>query len=283
MPPEPRRPEPAGPPERRGRPASDSVAPAPAPTTQPVQGSPRDEAPARFLLAAAEAGGPAEHRKRQAAPAVPVLRLLEEPKIRAQLGLSQEQETQIFTLTEKAKNLRERIREDVPVRLREGKRKPSEVNNRARRQEFAEAFEEAMQAARADFEAIAKAAEAVLNAEQLEKLRMIGREHARLQRASGGLAILITPPARERLGLSDEQVEKIKGVLKGLDENGRDKLREGTLRDARAKIMDILTPEQRDKAERILTERKPFKEEPTGKKRGPPPVPTPTKGYAEAI
>ena len=293
--PGPRRPEPGPSPERGRRPAEGRAAPMSAERAV-------EEAP-RFLFIQENVGGPSERPKRQPGPAIPILRLLDDPAVRAQLGLSLDQETRIFTLMEKSKNLRERIREDVEARFREGIRRAPEAERRARRQEFERASEEAMQAARADFEAIANEAEAALTADQAAKLRAISRERARRQMAAGGLGILITPPARERLGLTDEQVEKIKNVLRDLEEptpkGRREKLgavaaatppseealkrHEELLKNARAKIMDVLTPEQRDKAERLLEARKPFKENRPGKERGRPEVPAPTKGYGEAI
>ena len=293
--PGPRRPEPGPSPERGRRPAEGRAAPMSAERAV-------EEAP-RFLFIQENVGGPSERPKRQPGPAIPILRLLDDPAVRAQLGLSLDQETRIFTLMEKSKNLRERIREDVEARFREGMRRAPEAERRARRQELDRATEEAMQAARADFEAIANEAEAALTADQAAKLRAISRERARRQMAAGGLGILITPPARERLGLTDEQVEKIKNVLRDFEEPApkgrREKLgavaaatppseealkrHEELLKNARAKIMDVLTPDQRDKAERLLEARKPFKENRPGKERGRPEVPAPTKGYGEAI
>ncbi|MCX5670986.1 MAG: Spy/CpxP family protein refolding chaperone [Planctomycetota bacterium] len=303
--------EPGGRGQRRpdpGRTPDAGRTPDPGRRLDPAADSPMDGSAVRFWLVedvagAPPAGGPSERPKRQPGPAIPILRLLDDPAVRAQLGLSLDQETRIFTLMEKSKNLRERIREDVEARFREGIRRAPEAERRARRQEFERVSEEAMQAARADFEAIANEAEAALTADQAAKLRAISRERARRQMAAGGMGILITPPARERLGLTDEKVEKIKNVLRDFEEPApkgrREKLgavaaatppseeamkrHEELLKNARARIMDVLTPEQRDKAERLLEARKPLKENRPGKERGRPEVPTPTKGYGEAI
>ena len=245
------------------------------------------------------AGGPPE-RRRLPGPNIPVLRLLEDPAARAQLGLTLEQETKIFTLMEKAKNLRERIRDDAAARFDGERRRAAGPDRLARKQEHEKALEEAMQAARPDFEAIANEAEAVLTADQAAKLRTIGRESIRRQMATGGLSALLSSPARERLGLSDEQAEKIRSILRDLEpppvkrrkeaageaaagpSEETPKQHEELVKSARARIMEVLTPEQREKAEQILSGVKPPREGLPGKNR-PPKAPAPTKGYQEAV
>jgi Spy/CpxP family protein refolding chaperone len=251
------------------------------------------------VAGAPPAGGPAE-RRRLPGPNIPVLRLLEDPAARAQLGLTLEQETKIFTLMEKAKHLRERIREDAVAKSVGERRRAAGLDRLALKQERDRALEEAMQAARPDFEAIANEAEAVLTADQAAKLRTIGRENVRRQMATGGLSALLSSPARERLGLSDEQVEKIRSILKDLEPPPLKRRKEAAgeaaagpseetlkrhaelVKSARARIMEVLTPEQRDKAEQVLSGVKPSREGLPGKRR-PPGAPAPTKGYQEAV
>jgi Spy/CpxP family protein refolding chaperone len=249
------------------------------------------------VAGAPSAGGPPE-RRRLPGPNIPVLRLLEDPAARAQLGLTLEQETRIFTLMEKAKSLRERLRENAAPRFAGERRKAAGPDRLALKQERDKALEEAMQAARPDFEAIANEAEAVLTADQAAKLRMIGRENIRRQMATGGLSALLSAPARERLGLSDEQVEKIGNILKDLEPpplKGRKaaageaaagpseetlKQHAELVKSARARIMEVLTPEQREKAAQVLAGVRPPREGLPGKKRPPQ---APTKGYQETV
>lgn len=252
------------------------------------------------VAGAPPAGGPPESRRRLPGPNIPVLRLLEDPAARAQLGLTLEQETKIFTLMEKAKSLRERLREAAAPKFADERRKAAGPDRLARKQERDRALEEAMQAARPDLEAIANEAEAVLTADQAAKLRTIGRENLRRQMATGGLSALLSSPARERLGLSDEQAEKIRSILKDLEPPPVRRRKEAAgeaaagpseetlkpheelVKSARARTMEVLTPEQREKAEQVLSGVKPPKEGLPGKKR-PPQVPAPTKGYQEAV
>jgi Spy/CpxP family protein refolding chaperone len=277
------------------------------------------EAAGRFLPAVEDAGppppgdrrGPAiRPRQTEANAQGPLLRLIEDPTVRARLGLSEEQETKVFTLLEKARRVRARIRDEAEAQHpQEKRRRLSEDERRAARQELKQSLEEAAKAARGEFQAIANEIEELLTPQQREKLRAIAREHVRRQMATGGLDVLASSQVREQLGLTDEQAEKIRAVVRDLEEASL-KLRkemvgpgeppppgepaaesvrqmrkrhETLLKDARAKIMDLLTPEQREKADRILAERGPGRpDRPPGNRNRPQAQPA-TKGYSEAV
>jgi hypothetical protein len=117
---------------------------------------------------------------------------------------------------------------------------------------------------------------------------------------AGRLMRLIGPEARERLGLSDQQVERIRGILSGIRENAgqmaermrgamkdvppqeraermRDMLEKGAaerarrVRGAEEAVMKVLSPEQREKFERWQRERGPEAGQPSAPSERPRP------------
>jgi hypothetical protein len=260
------------------------------------------ETPARFRLAAADAGPPPDRGDRRSRPEpggpVRVLRLLDDPAVRSDLKLTPEQEKQVLAAQEKARAIHERIREELKAKA--GDRPgpdASQEDRQAFRKSVAAAQQEAMRAAGPDLEAIQKEVMAGLTEEQQAKLREIGQERVRFGRAAGGLAAILAPPARQRLGINDAQAEKIQAILKELaeaakkmhDEAGTGAVTEEAKRrhgeriaDARRRILESLDPEQRDKAERLLNDvRERAKDGPA--KQGRRPVAEPaTKGYGQA-
>ena len=261
------------------------------------------ERPARFRLAAEEAGPPPDRGDRRGRPEpggpVRVLRLLDDPAVRADLKLTPEQEKQVLAAQEKARAIHERIREELKAKA--GDRPgpdASQEDRQAFRKSMATAQQEAMRAAGPDLEAIQKEVVAGLTEEQRAKLREIGQERARFGRAAGGLAALLAPPARQRLGINDAQAEKIQAILKELAEAAKKmhdeaaagavteeakRLHGERIADARRRILESLDPEQRDKAERLLNDvRERAKDRPA--KQGRRPVAEPaTKGYGQAV
>lgn len=261
------------------------------------------ERPAGFRLAAEEAGPPPDRGDRRGRPEpggpVRVLRLLDDPAVRADLKLTPEQEKQVLAAQEKARAIHERIREELKAKA--GDRPgpdASQEDRQAFRKSMATAQQEAMRAAGPDLDAIQKEVVAGLTEEQRAKLREIGQERARFGRAAGGLAALLAPPARQRLGINDAQAEKIQAILKELAEAAKKmhdeaaagavteeakRLHGERIADARRRILESLDPEQRDKAERLLNDvRERAKDRPA--KQGRRPVAEPaTKGYGQAV
>jgi len=226
--------------------------------------------------------------------AVVLLRLLQDPAVRAELGLSDEQGKRIFVLQEKIQRLQDSIRADVREvigdRMKQA-RTPEERGDIKR--QAADIAKEATRAAAGDMETITKEAAEVLTPDQQAKLKTIYRDRAEMSRATGGLAILLAAKVREKLGISAEQTDRIRLILQDVSKRAND-LRGQTpagrppqdlkrrhvemVRAARERVMGVLSPEQREMAERLL-DRDPQK---APNKRGPPQAAPATKGYGRA-
>jgi hypothetical protein len=277
------------------------------------------ERPARFFLAEDTAVEPARTRREPVGegerprrpdgpPAAQLLRLLEEPEVRTKLGLTSDQEQKINALQEKARQINLEIREQVHEKLKAEARPDMTPEEReALRRRAAQAMEEAMRGARDRLEPLVNEGEKILTEEQITKLKDLARDRVKADMATGGLAALLTPKVQQELGLSAEQVEKIKAVVQDLHAQA-EKLRDevlgpgkepapedlrgekgGTLRrrhgemvrNAREKVMDLLTPEQREKVEQA--EKRMAERRGTMRPAGRPEAPPPTRGYNSPI
>jgi len=138
-----------------------------------------------------------------------------------------------------------------------------------------------------------KEAAKLLTPDQQAKLRTIDRDRAEMFRATGGLAILLVPKVRKRIGISDEQADRIRPILQDISKRAKDLRAESAggrppeglkrrhlemVRAARERVMGVLSAEQREMAERLL-DRGPRK---GTQKRGPPQAAPATKGYGRA-
>ena len=159
-----------------------------------------------------------------------VLQLLEDPDVMGELGVTPQQEKKIAELREKAMSLLTHIREQTQAKI-EQQITPdmSDEEKMAIRREAMQAMAQAMQEARADFEIMIGEAENVLAPDQRERLAAIGRERSEADTLTGGLSVLLTARAREECGLSRDQVEQIRAMLKRL-ENDAKALRERALK-----------------------------------------------------
>lgn len=161
-----------------------------------------------------------------------VLQLLEDPDVMGELGVTPQQEKKIAELREKAMSLLTHIREQTQAKI-EQQITPdmSDEEKMAIRREAMQAMAQAMQEARADFEIMISEAENVLAPDQRERLAAIGRERSEADTLTGGLSLLLTARAREECGLSRDQVEQIRVMLKRLEADAK-ALREKTLKQA---------------------------------------------------
>ncbi|HUU10172.1 MAG TPA: Spy/CpxP family protein refolding chaperone [Phycisphaerae bacterium] len=255
------------------------------------------EGGARFVPAAKRAGQADRGRPPDRPRTRATLRMLDEPAVRAELNLTAEQEKRIFVIQEKARRLLDRIRAEAREQLGDRPRKnPDDVDRRELKRRAAEASEEAMRAAAPELDALAKEAADVLTADQRAKLDELGRDRAHFLRATGGLAALLLPGPRRRVGITDPQAERIRAILeetakaaKTLNEgpaggtpDGRKRRQADLVREARDRIMQALEPDQRDKAHQFLTEMEGARAG-QPKRRGPPEAESATKGYGQAI
>ena len=255
------------------------------------------EGGARFVPAA-KGAGPADRAGPPDRPrAGATLRLLEEPAVRAELNLTADQEKRIFVIQEKARRLLDRIRAETREQLGDRpRRNPDDVDRRELKRRAAEVSAEAMRAAAPELDSLAKEAADVLTADQRAKLDELGRDRAHFLRATGGLAALLLPGARQRVGITDPQAERIRAILeetakaaKTLNEgpaggtpDTRKRRQADLVREARDRIMQALEPDQRDKAHQFLTEMEGSRPG-QPKRRGPPEAESATKGYGQAI
>jgi len=226
---------------------------------------------------------------------VVLLRLLQDPAVRAELGLSDEQEKRIFVLHEKVQRIQDSIRADVRDVIRNRMKQARTPQDRSDiKRQAAEIAKEATRAAGGDMETIMKEAAQVLTPDQQAKLRTIDRDRAEMFRATGGLAILLAPNVREKIGISDEQADRIRPLLQDISKRAKDLRAESAgarppeglkrrhvemVREARQRVMGVLSAEQREMAERLL-DRGPRKGPPN---RGPLEAAPATKGYGHAV
>jgi Spy/CpxP family protein refolding chaperone len=325
-----RRPEAGQPPAppKQPQPGSTSpwrqrLRPGASPGAAPPAGPALQREPARFHLIE-EAGAPPPPPRREPQPgegpggrqfemqrAAGYFRLLEEPQVIEKLGLSPEQDKKLFALRERAKSMYETIRAEVQEKMKAQFRPDmTEAERQTVRREMEKAFAEAQAAVRPELEKLVAEASNLLSEEQREKLKTIARDRTIAGRATGGLMAILSKKAQEDLGLSPEQICKIKAVLEQLQADAkkvRDEVlgpgaepkpedlkgerfealktrHEELLQKAREQIKDLLTPEQREKAERMRPGR-PGPGGPGGPMRpqAPPEAPSATKGYTAPI
>ena len=297
--------------------------PGASPGAAPPAGPALQREPARFHLIE-EAGAPPPPPRREPQPgegpggrqfemqrAAGYFRLLEEPQVTEKLGLSPEQDKKLFALRERAKSMYETIRAEVQEKMKAQFRPDmTEAERQTVRREMGKAFAEAQAAVRPELEKLVAEASSLLSEEQREKLKTIARDRTIAERATGGLMAILSKKAQEDLGLSPEQIGKIKAVLEQLQADAkkvRDEVlgpgaepkpedlkgerfealktrHEELLQKARDQIKELLTPEQREKAERMRPGR-PGPGGPGGPMRpqAPPEAPAATKGYTAPI
>ena len=223
-----------------------------------------------------------------------LLRLLQDPAIRAEVGLSDEQEKRIFVLQEKLQRAQDRIRADVRDVIGERMKQARTPQDRSDiKRQAADIAKEATRAAAGDMETIMKEAAEVLTPDQQAKLKTIYRHRAETARATGGLTILLAPKVREKIGISGEQADRIRLILRDVSKRGKDLHAESAsgrppedlkrrhvqrVRAARERVMGVLSAEQREMAERLL-DRGPQQR---ARKRRPPEAAPATKGYGHA-
>ncbi|HUX15598.1 MAG TPA: Spy/CpxP family protein refolding chaperone [Phycisphaerae bacterium] len=210
-------------------------------------------------------------------------RLLKDPEVRAELELTPDQETRITELHEKVQATVDRIRDQAQLDF--GAENPDEQlspeERRARQREMRRAFAQAFREARPDIEAMIKEAAEILTPEQRDTLGEIARRRWRFRLAGDDLWRLTTPLAQKELGLTDQQVQQIKDLLKEAAEQMQ-KISEETFegledvpvderadqmrqrmeqlksrydelkRETREQVFAVLTEEQRPKAEAFL-------------------------------
>jgi len=238
-----------------------------------------------------------------------LFRTLADAEVREKLRLTSEQERKIAELEERAKVLHQRVRDDLVVKYGPpgGDANLPPADREARRREVMDSLDEAMRLAKADVQDIVREGAAVLTEEQKTQLKEIGRQRQQSDMATGGLALLTTPQAREEFRFSFDQAEKIKTIVRDLEADARRLLDEtfgpgkqprleelrgqefAPLREkhkemvqkALDRIMTILTGEQRDRVRKWADTR--MNRGPGGpggmKKPGPPPAESGKKGY----
>ena len=225
---------------------------------------------------------------------VVLLRLLQNPAVRAELGLSDEQEKRIFVLQEKLQRIQDSIRNDVRDVIGDRMKQARTPQDRSDiKRQAAEIAKEATRAAAGDMETIMKEAAEVLTPDQHAKLKTLYRHRAETARATGGLTILLAPKVREKIGISDEQADRIRLILQDVSKRAKDLRAESAggrppedlkrrhdemVRAARERVMGVLSAEQREMAERLL-DRDPQQR---ARKRRPPEAAPATKGYGRA-
>jgi Spy/CpxP family protein refolding chaperone len=256
----------------------------------------------------------------QAARAAEVFRVLEDPLVRSEIGLSAEQEAKVVELHAKTKAVFDRIRDRVQPDS--GLEEPGETlspeEQEARRHEARRAWADAFHEARPELEAMMKEAADLLTDPQREKLKAIMEERGRLGWGTGDLWILTTSRIKQELALDDAQVQAIRDLLKesarkltdlrqetfavppeGASPDRVQQIRQRieTFRqrqhqiadETRQSILSVLTPDQRAKAEARLKQREDKRKEDEERFGGgwmgepPPPAPPAERDPGDAI
>lgn len=254
---------------------------APANDDGPVRAQAERNAPGGPPAGEARPGGEDPERARNMAfqRRGQTMQWLEDADVRAEIGLTPEQEQRINDLREKATSLFTRVRDEYRAKY-EAQITPdmTDEEKQALRQEAQQGMAEAMRTARGDLETLMNEADTVLTPEQKEKLAVVSRERAASADLTGGLSALLTSRAREECGISRDQVEQIRIMCRRLENDakglrdhffgaGKEITREdrqgedykdfqtehqAMIKKTRDRIMTILTGEQREKVEKFL-------------------------------
>jgi Spy/CpxP family protein refolding chaperone len=241
-----------------------------------------------------------------------ILRLLRDEAVRGELALTPDQQTMIEDLRKDAEKAQERLRSSRPA-PEPGAPPAPEEGRRPARGNFG-AMSETFQKFRAEMAELDKIAWQALTETQRAKAREIARARSTDERVSRSpLGVLLGEEAVKDLGLTGEQVERIRAVLaETSDEQGRawreqmEKMRdvpadqrraaftefarqrEATRADRDAalkeRVLVILTPAQQEKAEKYFKEAEASRGRTIGRTvrrpggGAPPPPPPPPPG-----
>jgi len=203
--------------------------------------------------------------------------------VRSEIGLTADQDTRITELQEEIQKTFERIRDRIKLDY-SAQDELAPEQQQARRREMFRALVAAFREARPELEAMMQEALGLISEDQLAKLREIGEQRTSLGQGNGDLWILTTTRIKEDLGLSDEQVARIRKILKEsatkltelrkttftrseeaspedrvqnmrtrIDSFRKSQTEIGT--DTREHVLAVLDGEQRPKAEELLKQR----------------------------
>jgi Spy/CpxP family protein refolding chaperone len=236
-----------------------------------------------------------------------LLRQLDDPEVRADLGFTPEQEKKFQDLKQQAMSLVGRIQEDIRAKFDgQSQADMTDDEKQALRRDMMQAGFDAFREAMGNFEQMMNEAGDALTPEQRDKLATLSRDRATTEIATGGLSILLTQQAREACGFTSDQVDRIRAILKGLEADAkelRDRIfgpgKELTKEDmqsekfkdlkarhdemvkkARDRIMTLFGTEQREKVEKFLAQRRGPGRPGAGQpgRSGPPQPEPPAKG-----
>jgi len=133
--------------------------------------------------------------------------------VRSEIGLTAEQDTRITELQEEIQKTFERIRDRIKLDY-SAQDELAPEQQQARRREMFRALADAFREVRPELEAMMQEAIGLVSEDQLAKLREIGEQRTSLGQGNGDLWILTTTRIKADLGLSDEQVARIRQILK---------------------------------------------------------------------
>jgi hypothetical protein len=157
------------------------------------------------------------------------LELLFSPDVREEIELVEEQEEQL---------------RDLQNKMRDGMRSVFTEIRDLPEEERRDAMMARMQEQQ---ESIKKEMESILLDHQLERLKQLQLQS---QLQGGAANALASNDVREALGLTDEQLEEMRQVASEAEAELREQIRKAT-EEARSKVLDVLTAEQRAKWEQM--------------------------------
>lgn len=210
------------------------------------------------------------------------LRLLDDASVREELKISPEQLEKFTALKEKVTALGNKLREELQEKI-QGMARPDMTpeEQAAMRQEIIQVVGNTVRSNLGYLEDMVQEADTIMTPAQRDQLVQVTSERTLAEIATGPLAVLLTPQAKEELGLSGDQVAQIRVMLKGLEadyremrdkmfgagkeptaddlktEKGQDfkRLHQELITKTRDRILTIFGPEQREKTEKYLAAR----------------------------
>jgi hypothetical protein len=143
------------------------------------------------------------------------LRMLDDADVRAEIGMTPDQEKKLQDLKDSAMSLGARIRDDMQAKF-QNMQNMSPEERQAARQEMMQSIGQAARDAAGAAEKMLGDAEQILTPEQKAKLVAVTTDRSTMEDATGGLSILLTQQGKDACTLTGDHVTQIRTMLDAL-------------------------------------------------------------------
>jgi hypothetical protein len=165
------------------------------------------------------------------------MRTLDDPEVRAEIGMSPEQEKKFLDLKDQAMSLGKKMQEEMQAKFANRNMANMTPEERlAARQEMMQSIGQAIRDASTSMEAMVADGENILTPAQ--KVKLASATRASQEDATGGLSVLLTQQGRDACDLTGDHVAQIRIMIDRLKADWKD------LRDKTFGPDKVLTPEE---------------------------------------